>query len=78
MTGTSNRRPFRRAFAAHADEMLCAVLLLALALNLFTVIRRKSITTDEIVLIPSAYAYWSDGDTQLVHEHPPFGPQVSG
>ena len=77
-TDTSNRRPFRRAFAAHADEMLCAVLLLALALNLFTVIRRKSITTDEIVLIPSAYAYLSDGDTQLVHEHPPLVKLLAG
>jgi 4-amino-4-deoxy-L-arabinose transferase-like glycosyltransferase len=76
--GESSRFSLRRAFAAHADETLCALLLLALALNLLTVIRRKSVTTDEIVLIPSAYAYVTGGDTQLVHEHPPLVKLLAG
>lgn len=59
--------------------MLCALALLALmATNLVTVISRKSITTDEIVLIPAAYAYVTGGDTQLVHEHPPLVKLLAG
>ncbi|HJR08055.1 MAG TPA: glycosyltransferase family 39 protein [Pyrinomonadaceae bacterium] len=77
-TAKSSRFSLRRAFAAHADETLCALLLLALAFNLFTIIRLKSITTDEIVLIPSAYAYVTGGDTQLVHEHPPLVKLLAG
>lgn len=60
------------------DETLCALLLLLMAFNLLTVIARKSITTDEIVLIPSAYAYITSGDTQLVHEHPPLVKLLAG
>ena len=79
--GTNNpSRVFsiRRALAARADETLCALLLLAMAFNLLTIISRKSITTDEIVLIPSAYAYVTGGDTQLVHEHPPLVKLLAG
>jgi hypothetical protein len=37
---------------------------------MFAVIWRKSITVDEIVMIPSAYYHLVDADFQLVNEHP--------
>jgi 4-amino-4-deoxy-L-arabinose transferase-like glycosyltransferase len=60
------------------NETLCALLLVLMAVNLVTVVSQKSITTDEIVLIPAAYAYFESGDTQLVHEHPPLVKLLAG
>jgi hypothetical protein len=78
-TGQSARHTIRRALAGRRGETLCALVLLAfMATNLVTVISRKSITTDEIVLIPAAYAYVTGGDTQLVHEHPPLVKLLAG
>ncbi|HEX9919467.1 MAG TPA: glycosyltransferase family 39 protein, partial [Pyrinomonadaceae bacterium] len=64
--------------AGRVNETLCALLLVVMGVNLVTVISRKSITTDEIVLIPAAYAYLTGGDTQLVHEHPPLVKLLAG
>ncbi|HEV2881438.1 MAG TPA: glycosyltransferase family 39 protein [Pyrinomonadaceae bacterium] len=64
--------------AGRLNETLCALLLVVMAVNLVTVISQKSITTDEIVLIPAAYAYVQSGDTQLVHEHPPLVKLLAG
>jgi len=41
-----------------------------MSLQMFAVIWRKSITVDEIVMIPSAYYHLVDADFQLVNEHP--------
>lgn len=72
------RVPLRRVAAAHPAGALCALLLLFMSINMLAVVSRKSITTDEIVLIPAAYAYLTSGDTQLVHEHPPLVKLLAG
>ncbi|MGI8838501.1 MAG: ArnT family glycosyltransferase [Pyrinomonadaceae bacterium] len=68
----------RRALAAanqwvwvHRSELICALLLAAAALQMLVVVRRKNITVDEIVMIPSAYYHLVAGDFHLVNEHPP-------
>ncbi len=61
-----------RAWAlAYRAELVCAVLLGTMALQMFAVISRKSITIDEIVLIPSGYYHLAASNFQLVNEHPP-------
>ncbi len=42
-----------------------------MSLQMLAVISRKSITVDEIVLIPAAYYHLAAFDCQLVNEHPP-------
>src|ERR1051325_3916246 len=68
----------RRALAAanhwvgvHRSELVCAVLLAAAAFQMFAEVRRKNITVDEIVMIPSAYYHLVARNLQLVNEHPP-------
>jgi hypothetical protein len=62
-----------KAFVSlHVAEIVSGCLLAAMCLQMFVVIWRKSITVDELVLIPSAYYHLADGDFQQVHEHPPF------
>jgi hypothetical protein len=56
----------------------CAALLSAMTLQMFAAVSRKSITVDEIVLIPAAYYHWAAGNCQLVHEHPPLAKLVAG
>ncbi|MDT7780562.1 MAG: hypothetical protein QOC99_3074 [Acidobacteriota bacterium] len=75
----------RRALAAvrawsraHAAELLCAALLAAMSLQMLAVVWSKSITVDEIVLIPAAYYHLADGNCQLVHEHPPLVKILAG
>ena len=74
-----------RAFArlrawttAHVAELLCAALLAAMTLQMFAVISRKSITVDEVVMIPSAYYHLATGNFQLVNEHPPLAKFAAG
>ncbi len=61
----------RAVARARGAELLCALLLCLMSLNLLTVVARKSITVDEVVMIPSAYYHLVAGNFQLVHEHPP-------
>jgi hypothetical protein len=56
---------------AHRSELMCAILLAAAAFQMFAVVRRKNITVDEIVMIPSAYYHLVAGDFHFVNEHPP-------
>lgn len=56
---------------SHAAEFASGALLAIMSVQMFTVIWRKSITVDELVMIPSAYYHLVDGDFQLVYEHPP-------
>jgi 4-amino-4-deoxy-L-arabinose transferase-like glycosyltransferase len=62
----------------HAAELACAALLTAMSLQMLAVVWSKSITVDEIVLIPAAYYHLADGDCQLVHEHPPLVKILAG
>ena len=61
----------RRAVVSRPAETVCAALLLLMSLNMLSVIARKSITADEVVMIPAAYYYLVAGDLQLIREHPP-------
>ena len=49
-----------------------------MALNMILVTARKSITADEIVLIPAAYYHLITNDPQLVREHPPLSKLLAG
>jgi 4-amino-4-deoxy-L-arabinose transferase-like glycosyltransferase len=63
---------------AHAAGLVCAALLAAMSLQMLAVVWSKSITVDEIVLIPAAYYHLADGNCQLVHEHPPLVKILAG
>ena len=62
----------------HLAEVACAGLLVIMSLQMFAVISRKSITLDEIVMIPSAYYHLAAGNFQLVNEHPPLAKIIAG
>ncbi len=68
----------RLALATYRVEALCAGILLAMSLNLVAVTARKSITADELVLIPAAYYHLVTNDFQLVSEHPPLCKLLAG
>jgi 4-amino-4-deoxy-L-arabinose transferase-like glycosyltransferase len=68
----------RRALATYKLEILCATILLALAFVLVAITARKSITADEIVLIPSAYYHLVTNDVQLIPQHPPLCKLLAG
>jgi hypothetical protein len=61
----------KRLAVARKVEIVCGVLLLAMAANLLISISRKSITNDEIVHIPAGYYHLVAGEFQLNNEHPP-------
>jgi hypothetical protein len=63
---------------AHAAALACAALLSAMSLQMLWVISRKSITVDEVVMIPAAYYHLAAANCQLVHEHPPLAKIVAG
>jgi hypothetical protein len=65
-------------FKAYKVEVLCSAILLAMALNLLATTARKSITADELVLIPAAYYNLVTDDFQLVREHPPACKLLAG
>jgi 4-amino-4-deoxy-L-arabinose transferase-like glycosyltransferase len=50
---------------------VCAVVLALMCANLLSVVARKSITADEVVLIPAGYQHLSARDFQPINEHPP-------
>src|SRR5882762_3001592 len=60
-----------RAVRASAAELAAWLLLLLMAVTLVAVTARKSITNDEIVMIPAAYNHVIKGNTDSVREHPP-------
>jgi hypothetical protein len=68
----------RHTIIAHKIEVMAAAILLVMALNLIAVTARKSITADEIVLIPAAYYNLVTNDFQLVREHPPLCKLLAG
>ena len=68
-----------RAWArARAAALACAALLCVMSLQMLAVVWQKSITVDEVVMIPAAYYHLAAGNCQLVHEHPPLAKILAG
>ena len=70
----SVRRSFQslRTWAvSHAAEIVCAAALVLMSLQMLCVISRKSITVDEIVMIPSGYYHVAAQNFELINDHPP-------
>ncbi|MFN2482360.1 MAG: ArnT family glycosyltransferase [Pyrinomonadaceae bacterium] len=69
-----------RGFAvSRGSELLCALLLAVMALNMLAVIRyEKGITTDETLMIPAGYYQLLTSEFRLVNEHPPLSKIVAG
>src|ERR1700759_4618903 len=67
----------RRWTFARWAEMACAALLAVASAQMLSVVARKSITVDEIVMIPAAYYHLAAGDFQLINEHPPLSKIVA-
>ena len=59
-------------------ELLAAAILFVMTANLVSVIARKSITTDEVVLIPSAYYHFVADEVHLIGQHPPLCKLLAG
>jgi 4-amino-4-deoxy-L-arabinose transferase-like glycosyltransferase len=59
-------------------QILAGAILLIMAANLISVTARKSITADEIVLIPAAYYYLVDDKVNLIGQHPPLCKFLAG
>jgi 4-amino-4-deoxy-L-arabinose transferase-like glycosyltransferase len=76
MTGNLERA--RGAFVRRRVEICAALILLLMAVNLVSVTARKSITTDEVVLIPSAYYHLVTNHVQLIPQHPPLCKLLAG
>lgn len=51
--------------------LVCVLLLALMALQMLVVIREKSITVDEYVLIPAGFYHLTERDYRPVSEHPP-------
>jgi 4-amino-4-deoxy-L-arabinose transferase-like glycosyltransferase len=62
---------FRRIATQYAPQLISAGLLVAMAINLLTVVARKSITIDETLIIPAGYYYLTAKAFHLAHEQPP-------
>jgi 4-amino-4-deoxy-L-arabinose transferase-like glycosyltransferase len=58
-------------FLSRRAVLLCAVLLALMGVQMLAVIRQKSITVDEWVLIPAGFYHLTAGDYRPVKEHPP-------
>ena len=69
------QRPLRpssfRLLAGPRAGALCVALLALMGAQMLGVIRQKSITVDEWVLIPAGLYHLTAGDFRPVHEHPP-------
>lgn len=62
----------------HTAELICAGILIVMGWQLLAVISRKSLTVDELVLIPAGYYHLVTSDRSLVREHPPLCKFLSG
>jgi hypothetical protein len=81
---TSIEIDVRRSFAAvrfwiitHAAQLGCAAMLTLMSVQMLVVISRKSITNDEIVMIPSGYYHLTAQNFELIFEHPPFAKIIA-
>jgi 4-amino-4-deoxy-L-arabinose transferase-like glycosyltransferase len=73
----ASEQPANRC-SRHRFTILAGVILLLMAANLVSVTARKSITADEIVLIPAAYYYLVDEKVNLIGQHPPLCKFLAG
>ncbi|MDT7778756.1 MAG: hypothetical protein QOC99_1268 [Acidobacteriota bacterium] len=64
-------------FLSRHAAVVCVLLLALMALQMLTVIGRKSITVDEWVLIPAGFYHLTTGDYRPVQEHPPFAKALA-
>src|SRR5438270_5082041 len=64
-------------FLSRRAGLLCALLLALMAAQMLAVIRQKSITVDEWVMIPAGYYHLTTGDYRPVSEHPPFAKVIA-
>ena len=58
-------------FLSRRAAVLCALLLALMGAQMLAVVRQKSITVDEWVLIPAGLYHLAEGDFRPVNEHPP-------
>ena len=70
--------PPANSWSRHRFAILAGVILLIMAANLISVTARKSITADEIVLIPAAYYHLVDDKVNLIGQHPPLCKFLAG
>ncbi len=61
----------RGFFSRYRAGLLCALLLVLMAAQMLAVVRRKSLTVDEPLLIAAGYYHLTAGDFRPVNEHPP-------
>src|SRR2546423_631233 len=61
----------RTWIVANAAELGCALMLTLMTVQMFALISRKSISTDEIVHVPAGYYHLVVGDFQYLNPHPP-------
>ncbi|HEX8502620.1 MAG TPA: glycosyltransferase family 39 protein [Pyrinomonadaceae bacterium] len=69
--GESVEAASARGFLGRRAPLLCALLLAVMGAQMLAVVRQKSITVDEWVLIPAGLYHLSGGDFRPVNEHPP-------
>ena len=74
---TRFRGSFGRIATEYAPQLVSSGLLLVMAINLLTVVARKSITIDETQAIPAGYYYLKAGAFQLDNDHPPLPKMLS-
>src|SRR5688500_11114628 len=58
-------------FLSRRAALLCVLLLALMGAQMLAVVRQKSITVDEWVLIPAGLYHTAEGDFRPVNEHPP-------
>lgn len=71
-------RRLRGIAKQYAPQLISAGLLLLMAVNLLTVIARKSITIDESLIIPSGYYYLKSRSFYIEPDHPPLSKLLAG
>jgi hypothetical protein len=74
---TEVRGEGRGFFSRRRAELVCALLLTLMALTMLDVVRRKSVTVDELVMTPAGYYHVTERDFRPVSEHPPFIKVIS-
>ncbi|HEU4597618.1 MAG TPA: glycosyltransferase family 39 protein [Pyrinomonadaceae bacterium] len=70
-TKTESAGAGRSFFSRSRAGLLCALLLTLMAAQMLAVVRQKSLTVDEPLLIAAGYYHLTAGDFRPVNEHPP-------
>ena len=70
-TNTESAGGGRGFFGRFRAGLLCALLLTLMAAQMLAVVRQKSLTVDEPLLIAAGYYHLTAGDFRPVNEHPP-------